>query len=231
MKFNQYTWNLYKQSSDGQKAIKEFEEANEKMTEYELFSKYNPNSAHFLSEDYFLETCDLFWACSFDSAEKPENHESAKRFYYTLTTKGIFDEEHVAVINEGEYQLMLSANDMLSFMLYYFAPEYFFPNIFRSRFFVLNKITDTFEIELPPIPKKSDYKSRCMYYWELCEVFYRFRIENQLSPAELCAFLYDYAPNFVYKRKNRYSTTGTSMVHWWENSPDRIHFRFYFLAG
>ena len=144
MKFNQYTWNLYKQSSDGQKAIKEFEEANEKMTEYELFSKYNPNSAHFLSEDYFLETCDLFWACSFDSAEKPENHESAKRFYYTLTTKGIFDEEHVAVINEGEYQLMLSANDMLSFMLYYFAPEYFFPNIFRSRFFVLNKITDTF---------------------------------------------------------------------------------------
>ena len=38
MKFNQYTWNLYKQSSDGQKAIKEFEEANEKMTEYELFS-------------------------------------------------------------------------------------------------------------------------------------------------------------------------------------------------
>ena len=32
MKFNQYTWNLYKQSSDGQKAIKDFEEANEKMT-------------------------------------------------------------------------------------------------------------------------------------------------------------------------------------------------------
>ena len=27
MKFNQYTWNLYKQSSDGQKAIKEFEES------------------------------------------------------------------------------------------------------------------------------------------------------------------------------------------------------------
>ena len=38
MKFNQYTWNLYKQSPDGQKAIKEFEEANEKMTEYDLFA-------------------------------------------------------------------------------------------------------------------------------------------------------------------------------------------------
>lgn len=27
MKFNQYTWNLYKQSPEGQKVIKEFEEA------------------------------------------------------------------------------------------------------------------------------------------------------------------------------------------------------------
>lgn len=30
MKFNHYTWNLYKQSPIGQKAIKEFKEANEK---------------------------------------------------------------------------------------------------------------------------------------------------------------------------------------------------------
>ena len=36
-----------------------------------------------------------------------------------------------------------------------------------------------------------------MYYWELCEVFYAFRTENNLSPNELCAFLYDYAPNFI----------------------------------
>ena len=70
MKFNQYTWNLYKQSSDGQKAIKEFEEANEKMTEYELFSKYNPNSARFLSEDYFVETCDLFLGLLFRQCRK-----------------------------------------------------------------------------------------------------------------------------------------------------------------
>ena len=37
MKFNQYTWNLYKQSSDGQKAIKEFEEANEKILNTNCF--------------------------------------------------------------------------------------------------------------------------------------------------------------------------------------------------
>lgn len=32
MKFNQYAWNLYKQSPDGQKAIKEFEEAVDNPT-------------------------------------------------------------------------------------------------------------------------------------------------------------------------------------------------------
>lgn len=201
MKFNQYTWNLYKQSLDGQKAIKEFEEAVDNYSEYEIFEKYNPDSAQFFTKEYFLNTCNLFWACSFDGIEAPKTYEDAKKFYTKLVTKGIYDDENVAVINEGEYQLLLSANDMLSFMLYYFASEYFFPNLFRSRFFDLNKITDTFEIELPPIPKKSDYKSRCMYYWDLCEVFYQFRTENSLLPEELCAFLYDYAPNFISKEK------------------------------
>lgn len=42
MKFNQYTWNLYKQSSDGQKAIKEFEEPSNNDTMMDLVFKYNP---------------------------------------------------------------------------------------------------------------------------------------------------------------------------------------------
>lgn len=44
MKFNQYTWNLYKQSSDGQKAIKEFEESRfiqriKEQTKYKITMK------------------------------------------------------------------------------------------------------------------------------------------------------------------------------------------------
>ena len=41
MKFNQYTWNLYKQSSDGQKAIKEFEEPSNNDTMMDLVFKYS----------------------------------------------------------------------------------------------------------------------------------------------------------------------------------------------
>lgn len=201
MKFNQYTWNLYKQSPDGQKSIKEFKEANEKMTEYDLFTKYNPYSAQFLSEDYFLDTCGLFWSVIFVEAPKIENIEEAEKFYISLILSGIYDKDGECIIKEGEYNLMLSANDILSFLLYYFSPEYFIPNLFRCRIFELNQIADAFDIDLPIIPKKSDYKSRCLYYWDLCEIFYKFRQDNNLSPAELCAFLYDFAPNFTPKGK------------------------------
>lgn len=202
MNFNQYAWNLYKQAPDGQKAIKEFEEANENMAEYELFSKYNPYSAQFFSEDYFLNTCDLFWTVTFEDAKEIKSIDEANKFYTSLVLSGIYNKEGEYIIKEGEYDLILSANDMLSFLLYYFSPEYFVPCLYRCRFFDLNKIADTFEIDLPIIPKKSDYKARCMYYWDLCEVFYKFRVENELSPAELCAFLYDFAPNYIPKEKS-----------------------------
>ena len=42
MKFNQYTWNLYKQSPNGQKSIKEFEESSNNATAMDLVFKYNP---------------------------------------------------------------------------------------------------------------------------------------------------------------------------------------------
>lgn len=43
MKFNQYTWNLYKQSLDGQMAIKQFEEASVNLSEFDLMFKYKLN--------------------------------------------------------------------------------------------------------------------------------------------------------------------------------------------
>lgn len=51
MKFNQYTWNLYKQSSDGQKAIKEFEEPSNNDTMMDLVFKYNPRMKLWFNDD------------------------------------------------------------------------------------------------------------------------------------------------------------------------------------
>lgn len=201
MKFNQYTWNLYKHSSEGQKAIKEFEEVPANISMYELITKYNQAEAEFTIKENIEDCCKALWVYGFENMPKPICLQEAETAYEAFIDAGVFYGEGEPFINKGDYKIMLLANVDLSFLFYFKVPEYFIPNLFRYRLFDLNKIADTFEIDLPHIPKKSDYKSRCIYYWDLCKVFYKFRIENELSPAELCAFLYDFAPNYIQKEK------------------------------
>lgn len=134
--------------------------------------------------------------------EEPELNslQQAKNLYEGVISTGLSVEGEI-IFKIGDYASILNCIPELSLGLYYQFKEFFFPMLFMCRFFDLNKIADIFNIEVPPIPKKSDYKARCMYYRELCEVFYKFRMENNLLPAELCAFLYDYVPNFISKEK------------------------------
>ncbi len=196
MKFNTYTWNLYKHSPEGQKAIKELEEVGG----YHLLQKYTPYYARFTPEGLYndwLETIDCYGV---SDCEIPTSLDEAKNFYEALIVLGIMIEGK-AWIPHNDFRNMLGFIQPISYILSGFSHEYFFPYLFVCRFFDLNKIADTFEINLPPIPKKSNYKDRCLYYWQLCEVFYQFRIENNISPAELFAFLYDFAPNYVPQEK------------------------------
>lgn len=56
---------------------------------------------------------------------------------------------------------------------------------------------DSIDLDVKNLPVKKDYKGRFMYYGKVCEAFQNFRKENNLSIAELWAFLYDYAPKYV----------------------------------
>ena len=200
MKFNQYTWSLYKQSPDGQKAIQEFEDAKKHCSEIELLCKYNPAISKDFNRDKLADIFETLWAYKVSEYENINIHslDDAKRIYEEIISCGISVEGESWIAN-GDYDLTLELIHEYSILLYYFNPEYFIPHLFIRRFFDLNKLADIFEIELPTIPKKSDYKARCMYYWQLCEVFYQFRTENNLSPAELCAFLYNFVPNYIPK--------------------------------
>lgn len=205
MKFNQYTWNLYKQSPDGQKAIKEFEESSNNDTAMDLVFKYNPRMKLWLDNvkaiTLVADFCESMWCYNieeFPDKERPKTLEEAKEFYEDVISRGYWEDGEI-VIPRDDFNTMLNNIVWISFLMYYFSPKFYFPNIFVFRFFDLQKIADVFDIELSPIPKKPDYKARCMYYWRLCEIFYQFRTNNNLSPAELCAFLYDFAPNFISK--------------------------------
>ena len=77
------------------------------------------------------------------------------------------------------------------------VPDVFVPYYFVKNYNVLEIISKEFDITLPIIPAKKDYKARFYYYAEVCQVLYRFRIDNDMSPFELYAFLYDFAPKYI----------------------------------
>lgn len=207
MRFSAYTWDLYKQTEQGKITIDFFEERNVFWNDIEVIQKYNPMYAMYIDERVYKS---LMEDIGESLSEQQENQcfnfktfQEVREYYESLLEEGIFyeyegyDKEHI--LAPKEYDLFLMTNVTLSFFFYSAANKFCFPNLFPYKFLELNKIADTFDIELPKIPKKSDYKGRCMYYMDLCEVFYNFRIENNLAPNELCAFLYDFAPNFVEK--------------------------------
>lgn len=209
MEFSQYTWDLYKQSDKGKKAIVFFKASYLFFNDIEAINRYNPNHGKWIDKrEYNNERDNLEWGIiQDDDGHYPRefnysNFSEVREFYEKILEEGVFyilDDEKKYVIYPQEYKYFLKVNVILSFMFYQIANDYCIPNIFIYRFFDLNKIADAFNIDIPEIPKKSDYKARCMYYMDLCEVLYNFRIKNNLSPEELCAFLYDFAPNFIKK--------------------------------
>lgn len=122
--------------------------------------------------------------------------EEAKNAFEKSIDSSVLDDTD-CIIPAKDYVVMTSLIVELSQILYFHSPEFFFPYFYTWNIFPLVRLSDFFGIELPQPPKKTDYRGRCMYYWQLCEVFYQFRKEYGLSTAELCAFLYDFAPKTI----------------------------------
>lgn len=195
MILNAYNWNPYKNSQKGKDTIKFFSNADG----YALFKKYSPHAV-FHTEEEYNEWLDNIYCYGVSEYDQPSSLDDAKNLYTSLIKNGIMIEGNPWIYRD-DFKSTLLVVQPTSYTLSRFAPEYFFPYLFICRIDELNTIADVFDIELPKLPKRTDYQGRCMYYWKMCEVFYRFRKENNLSPTELCAFLYDYAPRFVGGKK------------------------------
>lgn len=198
MKFNQYIWNLYKNSPEGKSAIFAFSDRKEWIEEEQLFEKYNPKIKDSFNPEIICEILEDFWCYNVSEYEGIEldSLDDAGKLYEEIISTGLTIESE-EILKIGDFDRMLEYVPFLSMELNYLFGEYFFPYIYIDEFYQVTRLADYFEIELPPIPKKPDYKARCMYYWELCKVFYQFRIENGLSPDELSACMYDYVPNIL----------------------------------
>lgn len=94
-------------------------------------------------------------------------------------------------ISDMEAKFCLRSIPLLSLNLFKAYPEYAFPYLFPQHFYMLQALCREFDIDLPNVPNGNI--SRFRYYLDVCRAMYEFRISHDLSPSEMCAFVYGFA--------------------------------------
>lgn len=208
MRFNKFVWETFRQSERGKNAIDRFSHLTNEFIEewcrtidFEFFQEYKERfQVPSISIDVPTLVCESISKMKFKDLGEASH-------YYTnaLVAEGIpfemadrhGNKEVVAgfpLENEGEWYDFVAA---VSLGLYQGQPNYFLPYNFRTKFNQVEEIHAEFGIPLPPVPSKSDKSGRCLYYASINEVWQEFRLRYSLSPAEMCAFLYEFAPEFI----------------------------------
>ena len=207
---NKGIWNLYKDLERGKKAIVLFsfdsEKDNLEVKAKEIFQKYNEFFGGTTVEDQFLGKCFLIIDNIIAAKLFIENKENANDYFTRLIDNlEIFHvEENLEgelvkkenaqpIIYQKDYKTFCAILLEISLMLYFYGELFFFPILFREQFDVFMKILDVLEIPMPKLPIKSDKRGRLLLYNGLNENINEFSKENNLTPEETCACIYDFA--------------------------------------
>lgn len=199
--FNEYIWQLYL-NAGGNNVVQAFKSNFTNYTENygefvgNLHKEYCPSNTintqlkELLSLEVVGELYELMNGCILEDGEY--TIETALQYIYE---NKLYDEE-----SNNDQSIFSYFSDFIETFTTCFAvelPELFIPYYFKYNFNVFEKIAQEFNIKLPVIPAKKDYKGRFYYYGEICSALYDFRIEHDMTPYELCAFLYDFAPKYI----------------------------------
>lgn len=214
MLFNAYIWNLYAQSKQGQANIEKFADVSSATLEQQ-----------FGLGEYFWQIDgddEPFWGTNelrfnlvglieeFAAKGMIADWEAAEQLYNELLETGIplLRQNATGVVlgfpcwgkgDEGAADWIHSIEE-LSFGLHLAHPDFFLPYLFQNKFYQFQKLCEAFGIPLPPVPGKRDMKGRLFYYFQINQLLHEFRQLHGLSPAEMCAFLYDFAPNVLLQQ-------------------------------
>lgn len=190
----------YLKSTPGKNCVKDFEilqdfdaDIDDVVDIYFTYApQYELNSGSNY-EETFKEWL-LSWFNVLNDEEQLRDFEEAINFYYIVLR--IYTEQYENQewdeIPQSNFKMILQKIPFLSKALYRFAPEYYIPYLFDFRMQELIHKAELFGFDIPVDPKRSDYKFKCEYYIILCKCLYDYRIQHNLTPAELCALLYDY---------------------------------------
>ena len=208
---NKFVWQNYLDLQKGKETVNTFRDLCEGEYSSEQLDKYNTTikalhsfyCANQSAVDYsFNRLAFLFESIANDKIaiecvsilDLPEDQLTLKQIIKTLYS-GI-QKEHKCN-EQAVFSCFCDLIEYYTTFLFIIAPDYFIPYYFQFNFNILEKIASEFDIDLPSMPIKKDYKGRFFYYSEICECLIRFREAHNMSPYELCAFLYDFAPQYI----------------------------------
>jgi hypothetical protein len=231
MPFNHFAWNNYKQTNRYTEICNLFSSGsiNTFNLEREIFDAYFNNFKEILSDGPAISSIDDAFGFYLNSVMEFEDitlsDEYEEKFGAEIgSEEGIewtqqkwLEERKKENKNERLYIRINGNIAEISSALFKSEPEYFLPYFYNPfikldflqkekfdlSFDLFQKICNEFDINLLETPAKTELIDRASYYMEICCDLYDFRIEHKLTPIEMCAFLYDFAPKFCEETRDK----------------------------
>lgn len=222
MQFNKFVWNLYCKSEEGRAAMER------DVSEHCCSDSANRLHNLFSHQMFYYETANgeivengingreevnlRALIKKFATEQAVAALDSAEKLFTGMVDDYVFmqDEKQGKNIdrvfgggadNPACYADAYGSIDGLSAGLHDAHPDFFVPYLFARRFDEFERICHSFDIPLPQIPGKLQKRERALYYLGINRALYEFRTRHDLSPQELNAFLYDFAPKSLESRK------------------------------
>ena len=214
MEFNSFLWNLYKNSTDGRTAI-DRDVSDHRAPETRHVPAFTINlcfcefsNGEFVQDGlYSIDTVNLRELINeITPGQIVTSADEAEALFTEIVDEGLswsfYEKEKTfeALFGGGDddgYMDIIDNIEGLSTGLHDAYPQFFAPYLFPRRFDVLEKICNAFDIPLPQVPGKLKKRDRAIFYLAINREFQNFRNIHGLTPQELNAFLYDFAPKNI----------------------------------
>lgn len=209
-KISKIQWERYKNSSEGQECISLFHKlhSNDCSVEemLEIAKKFDHDYFKNLSKKeveyvlFRLRDFIDFMESNIDALSGYIENNRPDDVYFDFLWAYCAEDDNQSFedIPQSAFKDILRYNILMTTALYAYMPEWFIPNFFVMQFAQLQKFAEKYDIELPPIPNRSDYKARNLYYLNVNNALFNFAGENQIEDAaELCAFIYGYEMELI----------------------------------
>jgi len=220
MRFNEYIWNLYKNSDKGRQVIQYFKKLTyaayirSLQNNHDNFEEYEVDIDEEFVKDFGYKSFSIHitrLVKDYASKTTVKSLKNVQKIYANIVKKGIpiyakdikGKEQYICDFG-GRYNPEECYNyvEYISHGLFFAHPRFFIPYKFRWKFNQFQAICEEFNIPIPNVPGKLQKKERALYYTHLNNALIEFGMRYGLSTYEVCAFLYDFAPNFINESEN-----------------------------